>query len=337
MPRLQAHQIVDLLCQAALTPIRPRDLAKKLNIDRSAVYYHIKSAGVSLHSPGQRKLSSKQVEDLLRRYTFGDSYKDIASSLCIDEAAVYYHIKKSGVEQRGKTGRPPLYTGDETEYPCTVCKQIKPIDQFSPSSNSRTRRTTYSICKSCTIRRRACSTYGLTIAQYDLLHSRGQCDICGSAHAGHRGRSLFIDHDHTTGVIRGLLCEACNSGLSKCNDSIEPLLRYLAYLQTPLTAPPASKWEGGTKAEYDRYRNYGITPVQYRLVDNGSCHCCGELYTPTPRRPSLLVDHDHDSGVVRGLLCMQCNISLGKFSDSTSRIQAAIDYLTNPPGVADVT
>lgn len=55
---------------------------------------------------------------------------------------------------------------------------------------------------------------------------------------------------------------------------------------------------------------FGITPTDYdrMLVEqSGGCAICGK--PPTSRR--LHVDHDHDTGKVRGLLCTRCNTSLG--------------------------
>jgi len=52
-------------------------------------------------------------------------------------------------------------------------------------------------------------SYGITVEQYDmmLLNQNGVCAICGRPELNRR---LCIDHNHTTGEVRGLLCTSCN-------------------------------------------------------------------------------------------------------------------------------
>jgi hypothetical protein len=75
-------------------------------------------------------------------------------------------------------------------------------------------------------------------------------------------------------------------------------------------------------------KNYGITLEGYdRLLegqDNG-CAICGK--TPEENGQRLAVDHNHDTGKVRGLLCGQCNTGIGNLGDSPARLRLAIRYL----------
>ncbi len=74
-------------------------------------------------------------------------------------------------------------------------------------------------------------------------------------------------------------------------------------------------------------RKYGITPEEYdaRLAEQGvGCAVCGR--PPKPGK-SLHVDHDHETGYVRGLLCFSCNAALGHFQDDLDRIDAALIYV----------
>lgn len=81
-----------------------------------------------------------------------------------------------------------------------------------------------------------------------------------------------------------------------------------------------------------RLKQYGLTIEQYEqmVVDQGGrCAICGE--PPNPRgilaSASLNVDHSHETGRVRGLLCTTCNQGLGYFKDDEVRLLAAVRYL----------
>jgi len=81
---------------------------------------------------------------------------------------------------------------------------------------------------------------------------------------------------------------------------------------------------------YNRKRalsRYGITPEEYDTMlglQGGGCAICGSSNTA---RDSLAVDHDHDTGRVRGLLCSGCNTGLGMFGDDLERLRKALRYL----------
>jgi hypothetical protein len=72
---------------------------------------------------------------------------------------------------------------------------------------------------------------------------------------------------------------------------------------------------------------FNITLEQYNELfysQNRKCAIC-EDECKTGRK--LAVDHDHKTGKIRGLLCMNCNNALGKFKDSTDLLTSAISYL----------
>ena len=75
--------------------------------------------------------------------------------------------------------------------------------------------------------------YGISLAEYSALLQKqgGHCAICPRTAADQRGRSLLVDHDHTTKQVRGLLCTKCNSGLGALGDNEEGLARALAYVR----------------------------------------------------------------------------------------------------------
>jgi len=78
--------------------------------------------------------------------------------------------------------------------------------------------------------------YGLTYAEYLGLHQaqEGLCAICGLPETAiWRGvlRSLAVDHDHSTGAVRALLCQRCNHTLGRMNDDAALLRRAADYLE----------------------------------------------------------------------------------------------------------
>lgn len=110
---------------------------------------------------------------------------------------------------------------------CSVEKSESDYYRYSPQSGRK--KLLYSKCKAChaarmakwhkanpNVRHRArwLHKYGIDITpeQYDELHDlqAGKCAICGRAEPV-SGRRLAVDHDHQTGLVRGLLCTKCNT------------------------------------------------------------------------------------------------------------------------------
>lgn len=72
---------------------------------------------------------------------------------------------------------------------------------------------------------------------------------------------------------------------------------------------------------------YGIEYLEYDAMieaQDGKCAICGE---PPVGRKHLDVDHCHETGKVRGLLCYPCNRGIGNLGDDSNRVMAAAAYL----------
>lgn len=63
---------------------------------------------------------------------------------------------------------------------------------------------------------------------------------------------------------------------------------------------------------------------------NGCCAICGEFRRPDQR--VLVVDHNHDTGKIRGLLCHPCNMGIGQLKDSLDVLRKAVLYLEENDG-----
>lgn len=89
------------------------------------------------------------------------------------------------------------------------------------------------------------------------------------------------------------------------------------------------KYAQDDDTRYRQYlkRVYDLDIEDYFQMLEDQDHLCAICRQPDPVKNKLSVDHDHDTGKVRGLLCFPCNTGIGKLGDSYERVQAAADYL----------
>lgn len=124
---------------------------------------------------------------------------------------------------------------------CRNCDATKPVAAFSVSRRAGDGLQTY--CKVCckilmapTVAKNKASgyhlkKYGVTKAWYDAKFAEqgGVCGICKKACRS--GRNLAVDHDHKTGMPRGLLCIKCNIGIGNLDEDIVIVTEVIAYLR----------------------------------------------------------------------------------------------------------
>lgn len=131
-------------------------------------------------------------------------------------------------------------------------------------------------------------------------------------------------------------CPSCGqllptSDFPRNRSSRNGLASYCKPCHTRIGRETKQRLYGGTR-HYHLLRRYGISAAQAdEMVDaqGGLCAICRE-------RPAEHVDHDHVTGVVRGMLCFNCNGGLGQFRDRMDLLQAAIEYLQAPPAFVPV-
>jgi hypothetical protein len=74
---------------------------------------------------------------------------------------------------------------------------------------------------------------------------------------------------------------------------------------------------------------YDLTPGQFDDIlaaQGGVCGVCGR------ESDQFVVDHDHDTGQIRGVLCHKCNLGLGQFNDDHELLLKAASYLASQGG-----
>lgn len=143
-------------------------------------------------------------------------------------------------------------------------------------------------------------------------------------------RQIQIDRENATGLR---ICTACKldkplAAFRRCSRSLNGRKRECK----PCFSSRVQVWylESGKNRVQDNSRRnhlrkmYGLTVEEFHaMVDaqDERCAVCGWSEC------RLLVDHDHETGEVRGLLCHLCNVALGMAEDSVERLQELIAYL----------
>ena len=130
------------------------------------------------------------------------------------------------------------------------------------------------------------------------------------------------------GKWRGVTCSDCDQPAKlkgRCQSCYNKA-RWASGHRPPSVTPEQRR------AARIKYR-YGLTTVEYdalALAQRGLCAICGEEPTrtgsPAHWDGKLCIDHDHNTGRVRGLLCNDCNLLLKKHF-TPERLRAAADYL----------
>lgn len=143
---------------------------------------------------------------------------------------------------------------------CSRCGEIKPIEQFHRNRNTKDGRTPD--CAKCRIplaaawnkvhpeyHRQKAKEFkarnpekhadwslrwrlGLPVGTYAKMFAaqNGKCAICGTTDPGGRTKRFHVDHDEKTGLIRGLLCNACNLGIGKLGHDTSIIEAAITYL-----------------------------------------------------------------------------------------------------------
>lgn len=84
-------------------------------------------------------------------------------------------------------------------------------------------------------------------------------------------------------------------------------------------------------------RRYGLSMADYERLGEKQGWVCAICQGPPKDSRALHIDHCHDTGAIRGLLCNTCNTGIGGLRDDVALLTRAISYITNPPWPLDST
>lgn len=145
----------------------------------------------------------------------------------------------------------------------------------------------------------------------------GTCNLCTNVIVKARGCSVPAPDSKT--------CLKC--GLTKPISEFNKNAWRVDGYETRCQACKYPQWRA-----YQIEREYGISMDEYESmfqVQKGVCAICGR----PPKKKALSVDHDHQTGRVRGLLCWPCNRFLGHMKDDADLLRHMISYLAGPVSV----
>lgn len=161
--------------------------------------------------------------------------------------------------------------------------------------------------------------------------------ICGWQGGNFPNRTLslasyrkHIDYQIDQCLIR---CKRCGE-----EKPLSQMRRDYRYICLKCDMKRSHEWQDGhphetarSKRNHHLLKKFGISLVESEKILNnqgGVCAICHQLISDA-RGYSPHVDHDHISGMVRGILCFSCNVGLGVFKDDPKLLLSAIRYLNS--------
>ena len=205
---------------------------------------------------------------------------------------------------------------------CTLCSDLLPVDQFYRRAASKDGLT--DCCKACTLARKKAArerfnsrTDAEAAAAFDAAPTTKVCPTCKrelgkEAFTRDRGRRTTVgQHCLQCAVVKSAEQRSKYPERDRAN-------RRKSYLKNYDT----------TTLRYRLRKNYDLSLEAYMVLfekQEGLCAICRK--PQAGRTKNLCVDHDHETGEVRGLLCNNCNRGLGLFGDDPQVLANAADYL----------
>lgn len=159
--------------------------------------------------------------------------KEKVKRICSVEGCGRPHAAKNLCGKHYSNHLNSIYTEDKNKATvCTSCRKDQSQVNFFGYRK---------LCTSCHYNRykkqardsKLKKTYGISSDMYaEMLEKQGyRCAICFSTDPGGRGVYFHVDHNHTTGVVRNLLCSGCNLAIGHMKDSPDIARKIARYLE----------------------------------------------------------------------------------------------------------
>lgn len=207
---------------------------------------------------------------------------------------------------------------------CPTCNITQPLDEFAPSARGRSGTQCRSCRRSAYRCRRPVVPRPCAICKATITPSRNNQIYCSSAckQMGNRKRAEGwvppaapqLPRLSRKGETRNAICSDCGSPFS--------------YLLIRRERSKCSDCRLSREGRSDSPGRYGLTVIEAQELrrETRTCSCCGAT-SPGRGFSTWHLDHDHVTGVFRGVLCARCNLGIGHFRDDPDLLRRAIAYL----------
>jgi len=309
-------------------------IAESLDRGRTSVTTILKRAGV--YQKGRKgapaKFSKDQVAAAVDRYKGGESAAQVASSLGVSGSMVRKWAEKAGFVKGSCDIGDDEASKMEADHAAGL--NLGDLSRKYGRTRATIRRLLLRRGVRIVLQRRrklseqqehqVAAEYGAGSTMQELA------DIYGVAVSTIKNT---LDSLHVSARAKGPAVSAIVDGRMRCAKCGEwlPLDRFH-------DNPAHVSGKNHSCKECARWRNiesYGLTKEQYLKLHDAQegrcaiCHRTPEEAQNTESHPNLVVDHDHETGAIRGLLCVHCNQMLGHADDNQTRLLNAANYLSH--------
>lgn len=210
------------------------DIGREVGRTTTVVRRHLMGKGVTIRSREYvRKLTAEDESRVCSEHLEGATLEDCAKKYSVSIGTISNVLRRRGLSKKDHVRERQEELLKRGLLICTMCGRVLPVDAFHRNKAVFTKHNRH--CKECEKWRGRRSRYGITKEQYDaLLVKQGyKCACCHTSAVDSVTGShpdLVVDHDHSTGEVRGLLCNRCNSAIGWFREDADVLRKAAAYL-----------------------------------------------------------------------------------------------------------
>lgn len=209
---------------------------------------------------------------------------------------------------------------------CPDCGELKEAGQFYKNRSARDGLNSY--CKPCWAVRAKAQRQKTKLREVSA--DPKVCGACGELRSSGEFYKDMTRADHLSPSCKSCIKRDRLSYYERNKDQIKARVAAYQKANPEVQARSVAKRRANGKRRLaDVRQRYGVSEEQYAEMmerAGGVCEICGRVPSEVSKKGAC-VDHCHDSGKVRGILCAPCNAGIGSLQDDPAVLRRAIEYL----------